>query len=39
VRMSPRQLQLGINACLPGAIRLLGVARAHPAFSARHRCV
>jgi hypothetical protein len=38
LRMSPWQLQAGINACLPGAIRLLGVHRARPAFSARHRC-
>lgn len=38
LRMSPWQLQAGINACLPGAIRLLSVHRARPAFSARHRC-
>lgn len=38
LRMSPLQLRAGINACLPSAVRVLDVARAPPAFSARHRC-
>ncbi len=38
VGMSPAQLRAGLNACLPGAIRVQEVARVPPDFSARHRC-
>lgn len=38
IRMSPLQLQLAMNAWLPGAIRVHDVAPVPPSFSARHRC-